>query len=470
MKLTERNSATEAQGSDLLHVVQDGVSKKMTRSVFLAGIGGAVSLSYNDPRGYGAVYDGSTDCTAAIQQAIDAGGKVKLIGSGIALCSDSIVLKDGTSLELDNNIVIKLADETNKPLVVTPGSAFRWDDTEAGQTYIKNVSVRGGKFDCNGANQTRSASFVGFGLQIADVKNFTFEDSAIRNPTSFGFQGGGLHTFKISNINCDYTEGRVNMDGIHINGDVLDGTIENIWGTTHDDMVALNCVDGDEYMLRRGNMRRISVKDVMNSGTGFRGVRVLSGPDVICDEILIDGIYGDYQYEAVALTSYRGVISRIGKVTIKNIFSESMGSSAIGVVNGSAQTYVKCLTIDGVSFTQKSGNTTDLLRNQGIVTTCFINNIDIQTEDIDLSGVNILNGNEIKSLFMNNINIMKPATQPASLYFSALKLTTVSITNAVINAQNLLRLYKNGGTYLKGNVLFTGATEIDNNGYSITTV
>ena len=425
---------------------------------------------YTDPRDYGAVYDGITDCASAINQAIQAGEKVRLIGSGTALCSTSILLKEGTTLELDKKFILKLANQTNKPLVVTPGSSFLWNDASAGVNYIKNVTIKGGTFDCNGSGQTRSTNFVGFGLQIADVKNFIFEDSAIRNPTSFGFQGGGLHTFKINNIFCDYTQARSNMDGIHINGDCIDGDIESIWGTTHDDMVALNAVDGDEYMLRRGDMLRISVKNVKNSGTGYRGIRLLSGPDVVFDEIDIEGIYGDYQFQAVALTSYRGVVSKIGKINISKVFSENMGVSAIGVVNGGANTTVKYLKIDGVSFTQKAGNLTDLFENQGTIETCFISNIDIPTEDVDQSGVNHIKGNEIKNLFVSDINIAKPTTQPAALYFSALKFNRFAINNAFIDTQNLIRLYKNGGTYLKGNVLFSGATEIDNNGFTVTIV
>jgi hypothetical protein len=424
-----------------------------------------------DPRDYGAVYDGVTDCAPAINQAIQAGDKVRLIGNGTALCSDSIICKSGTTLELDNEFTIKLADQVNKPLVVTPASSYKWDNASAGTSYLDNVTIRGGEFDLNGANQTRdftNFTFVGFGIQIADVKNFVFEHSIITNPCSFGFQGGGLHGFRISNIICNYTQSRPNMDGIHINGDVYDGVIENISGTTNDDMIALNAFDGDEYMLRKGAMKRISIKNIFSSGSGYRGVRILNNDTQLCDEISIDGVYGDFINEAVLLSSYVSVPSNIGKVSISNVFSKSTGSSVIGVKNGGALTTVDYLKIDGVSYKQVSGNKSDLFYNEGTVKNCFINNVDIKTDDIDLSSVNLIRGSIIKNLFISNVYIEKPATAARSLYFSAVTFDRIFVNNSYIAATNFYRLYKNGGFIKEGNVIFDGTTRIDYNGFTVT--
>src|SRR5680860_37855 len=63
---------------------------------------------FGDPRDYGAVYDGVTDCAPAINQCIQENDVVKFMGSGTALCYDSIIVETDTYLKLDDSFTIRL--------------------------------------------------------------------------------------------------------------------------------------------------------------------------------------------------------------------------------------------------------------------------------------------------------------------------------------------------------------------------
>lgn len=98
-KLSALAAATIINPTDYLYLIQGSTSKKVSgQTLFNAPIGGVFNVKWN-----GAIGDGQTDDTAAIQAAIDAaftaGGGQVFIPAGTYLLSASLVLKNGVSIK-----------------------------------------------------------------------------------------------------------------------------------------------------------------------------------------------------------------------------------------------------------------------------------------------------------------------------------------------------------------------------------
>lgn len=422
-------------------------------------------VDYIDPRNYGAVYDGVTDCSTAINAAINAGGRVRLCGNGTALCEDSIVLKSNVSLLLDNGFTIKLANGVNKPLIKTQGADYLWNDTSHVRQYVcENASIEGGILDFNGDNQTRDPSasvttdFVGFGMMIADADDFRFENCTIKDPTSFGFLGGSLHRFVIRNIYCDYGTRRNNMDGIHIGGDSYDGIVDNIVGKTYDDMVALNAFDGQQYMMRRGDMYNITVSNIA-SNDGYRAVRLLNDNEHKFDNICLEHIRGTYdQLGIIILSSYSYSPANYGHIVIKDVRCENKTNNN-SLIYGHRENYpitIDSLVIDGVSCIETNPGLMSIIG--GVSTTInnmILSNIDVKCSDYNMGSVSLIKDVTINKLIVGNVNIGSPTTNTKINYLiNCIREQTV-INNSIVETTNL---FNTSGTTVVSNVLFNGAS------------
>jgi parallel beta-helix repeat protein len=103
---------------------------------------------------FGAVGDGVTDDTAAIQAAVDAANVVTFpkTPSGIYLVSNTIRLSDFARLTFDNNVTVKLADNSDVPIISNA-------DSVGGNVGIE---IYGGIFDANKTNQTGNFGTLDF--------------------------------------------------------------------------------------------------------------------------------------------------------------------------------------------------------------------------------------------------------------------------------------------------------------------
>lgn len=97
-----------------------------------------------------------------------------------------------------------------------------------------NITIEGGIWDGNNANQDRCSResrfalkeydpeyYFGICLGIRGVRDFTFRNATISNPESYGIQISGAVYFTVENIFFDYNMKRLNMDGIHMAGPAL---------------------------------------------------------------------------------------------------------------------------------------------------------------------------------------------------------------------------------------------------------
>jgi hypothetical protein len=264
-------------------------------------------------------------------------------GAQGALISQPLIPIDNTELRIGKGFTIKLAANSDVEMV-------KKDST----TTVSNVTITGGIWDMNGANQTRNdaGGYIGSLMELADIDNLVIKDLTLKNPVSFGIQIGDINRFEIGNIYCDYDNSRANMDGVHVNGGCFDGDIYSIKGQTNDDMVALNADDGSQYQLRAGAIRRVTVRDIKCDGDGYRGVRLLSGGSIV-DDITIDGVHGNYRNAAVAITIYTFPSTDFHRVTLKNI-NAAMTTANEPMILVEGNVSIRNLIIDGMQVVVSS--------------------------------------------------------------------------------------------------------------------
>jgi hypothetical protein len=148
------------------------------------------------------------------------------------------------------------------------------------------------------------------------IANLTLKD-----PEAFGIQLGNLQRFTVEDITFDYNMLRLNMDGVHLNGNCRQGRIANLKGATNDDMVALNADDGWMYEMSRGAIEDIQV-DGLWAENGYTAVRMLSAGSPI-SRVRVSNIYGSFRYFVTSFTNetaHPDEPSEISDIVIDGVF------------------------------------------------------------------------------------------------------------------------------------------------------
>jgi len=350
-----------------------------------------------NPLDYGAVYDGVTDCSKAINDCILKHDRVVFSGGQcVALCKSPLIVRSNTWLDLDPGFTIKLADNANCVLIKNqwaeqayftekngvPGfineiyQGFDKANWVLGEADI-NIKITGGMLDGNGANQMRQDyrhgcyGYWGTLLSLVHVKGVTIRDIFLYDANTYNTDFCKIENFEFRNIRFDYREARPNIDGIHCEGECRNGIIENIWGRTFDDMVALNGGDcwkpksiggpitpeADRlwYPFCQGRIENILIKGIF-ANDGYRGVRLLAnslseasvaGETEGMNGIIIDGIYGTYKVDCLIVSGWHGVPKTYENIVLANI-SASLTEGTNNYI-WTENVIIKNITIDNFS-------------------------------------------------------------------------------------------------------------------------
>ncbi len=287
--------------------------------------------------------DGIHDDYPAIQEMLDERKSEVFLPSPEKnyVISKTLKIHGGQTLRLSPFTLICLTDNANCAMI---------EDDDFG-TYKENIVIDGGIWDMNHNNQepnpyhfpdkngkkfkeylaeigydkTTAKVFApvysGHCMRFCNIRRFVIKNITIKNPVVYGVQMAHIEDFDVSDIFFDYTEGSPklwNMDGIHVEGGCKNGTIRNLKGACHDDLVAIT-TDDSLY----GPIKNITV-DGIYAEHSHSAVRLLSH-NIPLENIKICNVYGSYYIYCIGLTNYYYKEGLRGKM--KNIIIENVAAS-----------------------------------------------------------------------------------------------------------------------------------------------
>ena len=254
--------------------------------------------------------DGMHDETQAIQALLDQRGIVTLDRPGTYLISRTLIIRSNTRFVL----------APDARLLAAPMSRCALIENEhfAGGGRDENIEIIGGVWDGNCDNMGLDAVyeaihredqpyspelFKGKLIRFARVDRIMLEKLTVRDPVSYGIQIADVNGFVVRDLTFDYNCRFGTTDGVHINGPAHNGVIENLCGTTNDDLVSLTTIDESHAEVTSGEIVNVDIRN-LSAANGYSGVRLLSGGGCEMRCIRISGVYGEYRHNAVLISQH----------------------------------------------------------------------------------------------------------------------------------------------------------------------
>jgi len=275
--------------------------------------------------------DGIHDDTLALQELLDRSGIVTIERPGTYLVSRTLIIHSNTRLICAPGVHFLAAPLSKCALIENEhfGDADGRDE---------NIEIIGGIWDGNcdamGLDAEYEAQhrlddpyspklFKGKLLRFAHLDRIMLEKLTVRNPVSYGIQIGAVRGFVTRDIFFDYNWHFGTTDGVHINGPACDGVIENLYGTTNDDLVSLTTYDEAHAEISLGDIENVYIHN-LSGRNAYSGVRLLSGEGYVLRNVRIDGLYGTYRHHAVVVSNHN---KRPGEVWFDDLVLENIHAS-----------------------------------------------------------------------------------------------------------------------------------------------
>ena len=273
--------------------------------------------------------DGIHDDTAALQQMLDKCGVVTVEKPGTYLITKTLIIHSNTRLVLSPGAKLLAAPMSLCALI--ENAHF------TGGGRDENIEIIGGIWDGNcdamgldgldffkhrNDEPYRPGRFTGKLIRFAHIDRIVLQRLVIRNPVSYGIQIADTCGFVVRDIYFDYNWHFCTTDGVHINGPACNGVIENLAGTTNDDMVGLTTYDERHGEVSLGDIENVYLHN-LTAKNGYSGVRLMCGENYAIRGVRVDGLYGTYRYHAVVISNHsrRPGTVWFDDITIENVYA-----------------------------------------------------------------------------------------------------------------------------------------------------
>lgn len=211
------------------------------------------------PETFGAVGDGKTDDTAALQRAMDAlaPGQRLMIAEGKTYRHTDVLTVSRPGARLVGSGTL-LASNEDRSEVLLAADRIVVD----GPTFAMASTTR------------RGETFEQMKLRLSNASDVVVRNVTIAGSSAAGvYVGSGVTNFLLDNLHISDTR----ADGIHITGDAHDGTVRSpVVDRSGDDGVAVVSYQQDKTPVRRVLVDSPTVRDMV----GGRGVSVVGGEDI----------------------------------------------------------------------------------------------------------------------------------------------------------------------------------------------
>ncbi|KAA3654109.1 MAG: endopolygalacturonase [Chloroflexi bacterium] len=259
-------------------------------------------------REFGAVGDGSSDDSDAIQAVLNASEGIVEIPEGVYKIGKTLCIRSNTRLLVHPLAHLFFADGAG----VDSQSFLITNQNHDDGNY--NIQVEGGIWDGNNLNNPRGpdepGSYTGTLINFINVSDLSIKDLTVRDPECYFIRLGEVRNFVVANIRFEAPNLRHNQDGVHLGGYCEDGVIRDLVGVgeaTNDDLVALNADDAlqrtQNQNLKCGPIRNIRVEN-LKAESCHSFVRLLSVRSPISN-VSVENVEGGCRCMAVNLDGCR---------------------------------------------------------------------------------------------------------------------------------------------------------------------
>ena len=260
--------------------------------------------------------DGIHDDTGAIQELIDNNCEVSLPAPKVCyLISKPLELHSNLRFVLPRFAEIRLKEGSNCYMLKNKTVDDYQDRIEtrlfqhvnryslAPEARCENIEVRGGIWNFNNKQQPPNPisigrcdppDYTGLCFLFYNVKNLRLSSLTMKDPANFAVTMDTVSYFTVDNITFDFNDGNLyqsNMDGIHLCGNCHHGTIENLFGTCYDDVVALNSAEGSA-----GPIEDVTVRGIYTENS-YSAMRLYaSSPETAIRNVHISDVHGTFYH------------------------------------------------------------------------------------------------------------------------------------------------------------------------------
>ena len=198
------------------------------------------------------------------------------------IIKNTIEIDNNNSITLDNNTVLKNASLSN--MIRKKENIDR----------LQNIKLSGGIYNYD--NQTAGGNNL-HTIFIHKCDDLLIEKLQVLNSSKYAFLLADINRGTIKDITLN-----TSSDGIHFQPPLKNILVENIKGTSHDDMIAITIGDFDAYNTSAGDVEDIVIRNIQPNNS-LTALKLCGQNGYKFKNVLMEQVYGNTRHEGFYLRS-----------------------------------------------------------------------------------------------------------------------------------------------------------------------